>query len=165
MGFSGGDTNTLVQRSSYVNDFWSDVQDKVTVDDSVSQNPALPDIVVSGLPTGISLTRVVLLLKVRAIENTDADPNAVNGAQVIEVKEDSEEWTAALPAINLVDNMWEVAGATKEAGDVLLGDNDVKTTVSGNGTYNARWASALVDAADLELFDIQVGFRMFWEVE
>jgi len=165
VGFSGGATNTLVQRSSYVKDFWSDVDDQINLP-AVAADEPLPDIVVAGLPSNISLTRVALLMKVRAIENTNAGAsNAVNGAQVIEVKESSEAWAAAITAINMVDNMWEVAASTREAGDVVIGDNDIKATVTGNGTYNVQWASALVDLANLRLSDVQVGFRIFWEVE
>ena len=166
MGFAGGATNTLVERSSYVKDFWSDVDNQIDLPHAADGDTALPDIVVAGLPSNISLTRVVLLLKVRAIENTNAGgPNAVNGDQVIEVKEDSEAWAAAITAINMVDDMWEVAASTREAGDVVIGDNDIKATVSGNGTYNMQWADALVDLETLRLSDVQVGFRMFWEVE
>ncbi|GAG74364.1 unnamed protein product [marine sediment metagenome] len=105
-------------------------------------------------------------MKVRAIENTDAGAaNAVDGAQVIEVKENGEAWAAGITAINMVDNMWTVALSTREAGDVVLGDNDIKATVDGNGTYNVQWADAKVDAANLRLNDVQVGFRIFWEVE
>lgn len=165
MGFSGGTTATLVERSIFAQDFWSDIDDVIDLP-AVAADTAFPDIVVSGLPSGITLARVVLLLKVRAIENTNAGgPNAVNGAQVIEVKEDSEAWAAAITAMNMADNMWAVAAATREFGDVVVGDNDIKATVSGNGTYNVQWADALVDLASLRLNDVQVGFRIFWEVE
>lgn len=166
MGFAGGSTATLIERSSYVKDFWSDVDEEIDLPHAADGDTALPDIVVAGLPSDISITRVILLLKVRAIENTNAGAaNAVNGAQVIEVKEDSEEWAAGITAINMVDNMWTVALSTREAGDVVLGDNDIKLTVDGNGTYNVQWADALVDVETLRLNDVQVGFRIFWEVE
>lgn len=156
----------LKERSSYGKDFWSDVNDEIDLPAAPAADTALPDIVVAGLPSGITLTRVVLLLKVRAIENTNGGgPNAVNGAQVIEVKENSEAWAAGITAINMADNMWTVAASTRESGDVVIGDNDIKATVDGNGTYNAQWASALVDLANLRLNDVQVGLRIFWEVE
>lgn len=166
MGFSGGgSTTTLIERSSYVKDFWSDVDDEILLPAAAADRD-LPDIVVAGLPSDIVLTRVVLLLKVRAIENTSAlGTNGVKVAQTIKVKQSAQAWGAAITAIDMVDNMWLVAASTREAGDVVIGDNDIKATVSGNGTYNVRWISALVDLANLVLNDVQVGFRIFWEVE
>ncbi|MBA7643437.1 hypothetical protein ES703_51163 [subsurface metagenome] len=55
-----------------------------------------------------------------------------------------------------------MAAGTREAGDVLVGDNDVKTTVDGDGTYNFRLPSALVDLASLRLNDVLVGLRFFF---
>lgn len=156
----------MKERSSFVKDFWSDVDNVIDLPHAANGDTDLPNIVVAGLPSGITLSRVVLLLKVRAIENTNAGgPNAVNGAQTIKVKESSEAWVDAIPAIDMVDNMWEVAASTREAGDVVIGDNDIKATVDGNGTYDVRWIDALVDLETLRLNDVQVGFRMFWEVE
>lgn len=155
----------IADRASYVKDFWSDVDDEILLP-AAPADTDLPNIVVAGLPSDIALTRVALLLKVRAIENTSAlGTNGVNGAQTIKVKESSQLWAAAITAINIVDNMWLLAISTRESGDVIVGDNDIKATVSGNGTYNVRWISALVDLANLKLNDVQVGFRMFWEVE
>lgn len=166
MGFSGGgSTTTLIERSSYVKDFWSDIDDEILLPAAAADRD-LPDIVVAGLPSDIVLTRVVLLLKVRAIENISAlGTNGVKIAQTIKVKQSAQAWGAAITAIDMVDNMWLVAAETREAGDVVIGDNDIKATVSGNGTYNVRWISALVDLDNLKLSDVQVGFRMFWEVE
>lgn len=154
----------MKERSSFVKDFWSDVEDVITIA-SAPADTSLPDIIVAGLPSSISITRVVLILKVRAIENIAVDANAVNGDQVIQVKEDSELWAAGITAINMVDSMWAVAASTRESGDVVLGDNDIKATVDGNGTYNVQWANALVAEDFLQLNDLQVGFRIFWEVE
>lgn len=154
----------MKERSSYVKDFWSDVADAINLTSAAADTP-FPSITVAGLPDSISITRVILILKVRAIENTAVNPNAVDGDQVIQVKEDSEAWSAGVTAMNMVDDMWTVAASTRESGDVVLGDNDIKTKVDGNGTYDVQWADALVDEDNLQLNDIQVGFRVFWEVE
>ena len=117
--------------------------------------------VVSGLPAGISLVRVIAILKVRAIENTNAGgANAIQGAQNIQVRKSGGSW---VPAINLDDDQWTVAASTRESGDVLVGDNDVKTTVDGNGTYNFKFANALVDLASLRLNDVMIGLRFFFK--
>jgi hypothetical protein len=154
----------MKERSSYVKDFWSDIADVINLP-SLADDTPFPSITVAGLPDSISITRVILILKVRAIENTSANANAVNGDQVIQVKKDSEAWSAGVTAINMVATMWAIDAATREAGDVVLGDNDIKIKVDGNGTYDIQWADALVYYDNLQLNDIQVGFRIFWEVE
>jgi len=139
-------------------DFWSDVDDVIDLP-AVAAPTAFPSVVVSGLPSGVTLDRVVALVKVRAIENTNAgDTNGINGAQVIQVQKGAGAWATA---INLADNQWLVAASTRESGDVLIGDNDVKATVDGDGTYNFRLPAALVDLASLRLNDVLVGLRFF----
>lgn len=140
-------------------DFWSDLDDVIDLP-VVAADTDLPDVVVSGLPSGISLVRVVAILKVRAIENTNAGgTNGIKGAQNIQVQKGAGAWVTA---INLADNQWLVAASTRESGDVLIGDNDVKATVDGDGTYNFQFASALVDLASLRLNDVLVGLRFFF---
>ncbi|GAI85406.1 unnamed protein product, partial [marine sediment metagenome] len=120
----------------------------------------LPSVVVSGVPSDAKLERVVAMLKVRAIENIDAGgTNAIKGAQNIQVRKAGGSWVAA---INLADNQWLVAASTRESGDVLIGDNDVKATVDGDGMYNFQFASASVDLASLRLNDVLVGLRFFF---
>lgn len=161
MGFGG---MSIEPKPGFWRDFWSDVDNQVDLTDSATAT-GLPDIVVSGLPSGMTLQRVMLLLKVRAIENTSATgTNAINGAQNIVIKKDSEAWGSAITAINLADNMWEVPALTKESGDILVGDIDIKATVEGDDTYNIRIEDALVDYDNLRLHDVQVGLRFFWEI-
>ena len=109
---------------------------------------------------------MVALLKVRAIENTSASgANAINGAQAIRVKKSTGTWGVDdVVAINLPDNLWTVAASTRESGDVLIGDNDVKSEVDGDATYNLRFEDALVDYANLQLNDVLVGLRFYFEL-
>ena len=142
-------------------DFWSDLDDVIDLP-AVAADTALPNVVVSGVPSGVGLDRVVVILKARAIENTNAGgPNAINGAQNIQVRKALGAWA---PAINLADNQWTVAASTRESGDVLIGDNDVKATVDGDGTYNLQFANALVDLASLRLNDVMVGLRFHFSM-
>ena len=140
-------------------DFWSDVDNEIDLPTGPTDT-ALPDVVVSGVPSGATLERVVAILKVRAIENTNGGgDNAINGAQDIEVRKAAGSWVAA---INLGNNQWNVAASTRESGDILIGDNDVKATVDGDGTYNFQFAGAAVDLASLRLNDVLVGLRFFF---
>ena len=140
-------------------DFWSDVDDVIDLP-AVAADTPLPSIVVSGLPVGVSIDRVVAVLKVRAIENTNAGgPNGIDGAQNIQVRKGAGAW---VNAINLADNQWLVAASTREAGDVLIGDNDLKATVDGDATYGFQFDEALVDLASLRLNDVIVGLRFYF---
>lgn len=146
-------------------DFWSDIDDVIDLQETLgAQDTDLPNVEVSGLPSGISLVRVVAILKVRAIQNTSATgANAIDGAQAIRVKLSTHTWGVHdLAAINLPDNLWTVAASTRESGDVLVGDNDVKSEVSANGTYNLRFENALVDYDNLRLNDVIVGLRFYF---
>ena len=157
------DVEAEVQKAVTRLDFWSNHDDVIDLP-AVAADTALPDVVVSGLPAGISLVRVVAILKVRAIENTSASgANAINGAQAVRVKKSTGAWgTDDLAAIDLPDNLWTVAASTRESGDVLIGDNDVKAEVDGNATYNLRFENALVDYANLRLNDVMVGLRFYF---
>jgi len=139
--------------------FWSDVDDVIDLP-AVAADTALPSVVVSGLPASKTLERVDVTLKVRAIENTNVGgTNGINGAQVIQVRKGAGAWATA---INLGNNQWLVAASTRESGDVLIGDNDVKATVDGDGTYNFQFKDALVDLASLRLNDVLVGLRFYF---
>lgn len=152
-----------IQRGVTRLDFWSDTDDVIDLP-AVAADVNLPDVVISGIPSGIALVRVVALLKVRVLENTNAGgSNAIVGAQAIRVKKSTGTWGVDdIPAINLPDNLWTVAASTRESGDVLIGDNDLKAEVDGNGTYNLRFENALVDRASLRLNDVLIGLRFYF---
>lgn len=139
-------------------DFWSDVDD-VVQSNGFPTDTALPDVVVSGLPSGAAIHRVVAILKVRALENTNAgSANALSGAQNIQVRKAGGSW---VPAINLVDNQWTIAASTREAGDVQIGDIDLKATVDGDGTYNFQIAAFNADVSVLRLNEVMMGLRFY----
>jgi len=126
----------------------------------------LPDVVISGLPAGATLDKVLVFLVVRAIENTNAGgSNAIEGAQNIRIKKSTGAWGVDdIIAIALTDNMWSVAASTREFGDVIGGDDahDVKSEVDGNATYNLRFEDANVDLDFLRLNDVQVLIKVWY---
>jgi len=126
----------------------------------------LPDVVISGLPAGFTLDKVLVFLIVRAIENTNAGgANAIEGAQNIRIKKSTGAWGVDdIIAIPLTDNMWTVAASTREFGDVIGGDDahDVKSEVDGNATYNLRFEDANVDLDFLRLNDVQVLIKVWY---
>jgi hypothetical protein len=147
-------------------DFWSDVDDVINLT-AASSDDALPDVVVAGLPTGVTLVRVVAMFMCRAIENTSASgANGINGAgQKIRVKKSTGTWGVDdVAAIDLADNMWLTAASTREMGDVIIGDNDVKSEVDENATYNLRFEDNSVDYDNLRLNDVKVGIRVYFTI-
>jgi len=126
----------------------------------------LPDVVISGIPAGATLDKVLVFLIVRAIENTNAGgSNAIEGAQNIRIKKSTGAWGVDdIIAIALTDNMWSVAASTREFGDVIGGDDahDVKSEVDGNATYNLRFEDANVDLDFLRLNDVQVLIKVWY---
>lgn len=142
-------------------DFWSVPQEEVAVT-AVAGDLALPDVTVAGLPTGSTVVRAVAMFKARVIENTNGAVNKLNGAQEIQVRDDTPG--AWADAINFVDDQFGIAASTREGGDVLVGALDLSATVDGNDTYNFQWDEAVADQANLQFNDVQVGLRIWYRV-
>jgi len=144
-------------------DFWGDTIEELQLTSALQANLALAgaDVVIAGLPAGITLVRVVVMFMCRAIENTNAAANKLQGAQNIEV---DFEGGGFVDAINLADDLFAVAAATREMGTVIIGDNDVKATVTGNGTCTFRIDAARADQNNLNFNDFQVGVRVYFTV-
>lgn len=133
---------------------------------AVAADVNLPNVVISGIPAGATIDKVLCFLIVRAIENSSgAGINAIQGTQYIRIKKSTGAWGVDdVAAIQLIDNMWMVAASTREFGDVIGGDNarDVSSEVDGNGTYNLRFENADVDISFLELWDVQVLIKVWF---
>ena len=143
-------------------DFWSPPDDVIDLP-AAAADVGLPNVVVSELPAGTMVVRVVAVLKVRALENTNAGgPNAISGAQFIRVKKSTGSWGVNdIAAIELPDNLWTIAASTREMGDLLIGSSDLKSAVNGSGTYNFRFEDARVDIDYLRLNDVMIGLRFY----
>lgn len=152
-------------------DFWSDQADKITIAGAAADLD-FPDVAVDGLPPGVTIARVIPILKVKAMRDTSGADNYIDQAgKTIRVKKSTGAWgTDDLAAINFDQNQWYTTASTKENGDVMIGDNDVKNEVDGAATYNFRSeetnrgdaVSALADS--LELYDVQTGLRVYFTV-
>lgn len=153
---SEGNITDEIQKGDFSIPFNSAIEDQIQLTQA-SGNFNLPDVVASGLASGINLDRVELRVKIRAIENTSGTgANAINGASAIKVKKSTGTWGVDdMTAVTLTDNMWTVAASTRESGDVLISD-DIKSVVDGNGTYNFRFDSVAVDYDYLQLNDIEL---------
>lgn len=151
-------------------DYWSSQMSKITL----SATPAdivFPSVTVAGLPNDIEIIAVYAMLKVRLMKDTSGADNYINEAnKTIRAKKFSGEWgTDDIVAIGFAANQWYTTASTKESGDVMMGNNDIKSVVDGNSTYNFRtdesaWGNAISAlAASLELYDVQVGIRVYYK--
>lgn len=101
-------------------------------------------------------------MKFRAIENIHATlANEIEAtAQDIEVKESGAG--TFTDAIDITQGAYKIAAATREGGDVLIGDIDVKAEVDGDGTYAFQWKSAEATQISLNFNDVQMGLRAYF---
>jgi hypothetical protein len=143
-----------LSRQRFTQEFLSLPAATVTIP-AIAADLALPNVVIAGLPSGATITRVTAELIFRAVENTNAGANALTGAQKVQVKENAAG--AFIDAINFADNQFTFAAIGIVPGGVQRGILDVKAQVAGNGTYAFKWLLALADAAAIVLEDVQVG--------
>jgi hypothetical protein len=151
-------------RSLFVMDFWSSPQEEVQLTDVAAPGTdvALPDVTIADLPAGATIVRAIAMFKFRMVENTNAGANALQGNQYIQVRDDTPgTWR---DSILMIDDMFTLAASTREGGDVIIGAVDIAVEVDGNDTYNFQWAESLIDLANLQFNDCQVGLRIWYSV-
>lgn len=144
-------------------EFWGDVDDIITLT-TATTNVDLPNVVVADIPAGATITRVIGMIRMRALNNTNATVNAINGANVIKVKKSTEAWADAdADLINIPDNILSTAASTKEGGMSISGTHNTAAEVDGNATYNLRFnGNIFVDGNNLELIDVDAGLKVYF---
>jgi len=145
-------------------DFWSALQAAVTLTNA-SQDLSLPDVVVAGLPTRITITRALAIFKFRVVQDTSGVQNALTlggGTPALQVRDDTPgPWT---DAIDLIEDLFLVPASTIEGGDVLMGNINISAVVDGEDTYNFQLDDVLADGNNLVLRDLQTGIRVEWRI-
>ena len=164
------DLETILARKYPFMDFWAHpAADKVTITSSAA-DIAFPSIVVAGLPSGLTLVRVVFVLVIANLKDTSAADNYINAAsKSIRIMLTGGAWgTNDIIALTL-DNQALYTKASAERGGPVLYGPDIKATVTGNGTWDvqsdedARSDAIVALGDDLELFDVSVGLRFFYQ--
>ncbi len=162
------ETGAVARKFTFM-DFWSAPEDKITIP-AVAADLTFPSIVVSGLPSGLTIERVVLIFFCRALNDTSAADNYINAAnKTLRVKKSTGSWgTDDLVALTFAQTSLYCVASSKEAGPTIIGDTDIKSEVDGNATYNVsseettRGDALVAFGAELELYDVQVGVRVFF---
>lgn len=139
-------------------DFWSIPQTAVVVPAGAAPQ-TLPDVVVD-LPAGVTVVKATAMFKFRMLANAGA-ANKLAGDQFIQIQKAAG---AFANAISLVADQFGIAEATREGGDIVIGDLNVVATVDGNETYGFQWTDALADIAGLTFNDLQMGIRVFYSL-
>lgn len=155
--------------------FWSDLQATVTIA-STASDLDFPSVTISGLSlrsTPYAATyrihSAILLLKYAQKEDTSGSANAINGTnKTIRVMESGGAWgTDDIIAIDIPDNTLATAASTKEGGDIIIGNHDIKSVVTGDLTIlvrseqTNRGDAILVDGDSLILRDVQCGIKVY----
>ncbi len=158
----------LGRKFSFV-DFWSAPTDKIPVVVGPADT-TFPDIVVAGLPAGLTVQKVVLILAVRTINDTSGVDNYINAAnKTLRIKAAAGAWgTNDIVAITFAQNSLYCKASQKEPGPVIIGAANLSSVVNANATYNimsnqtVRGDGIVAKGNNLELYDIQVGLRVFY---
>jgi len=120
----------------------------------------LPAVVVAGLPAGATVVQATAMFKFRMLGNAGA-ANKLTGDQQIQIQKAAGALT---DAISLVADQFGIAAATREGGDVVIGNINVAATVDEDETYNFLWDEAVADVALLTFYDLQMGLKIWYSV-
>jgi hypothetical protein len=146
MGYSpqgSGDPNTssiltISQRSRADLIFRSTALAIISITD-VAANIVFPSIVVSGLPSGLTIAYAdVSLIFRELLETGNAGENQIDIATgKLHMKAAAAAWSAATACLVFPQNSLEVAQDSRGSGGVIPGAIDIKAVLAaGDGTYN-----------------------------
>ena len=142
-------------------EFWSEIVEEVQLTATAQDLAITGGNVVVAIPDGATVVRAVTCFKFGAIENTNVGANEIEAtAQDIEVK----ELTAGtfIDAIDITQGAFKLAASTREGGDIIIGDIDVKAEVDANGTYAFQWKAAEAILGNLQFNNVQMGLLVYF---
>lgn len=137
---------------------------------AVAADLTFPNVVVENLPSGLSIARADVVLVIGALFDTSASENQVAAAsKTLRIKPSAGAYgTDDIVALTFIQNALQVDGDAYRGGPVLFGATDVKSVVTGNGTYNFaseetnRSDAVVATGASLELLDVSVVIRVWF---
>ncbi len=130
-----------------------------------------PNVVVSGLPTGATLVSVELLLVIGAVFDTSAAENQIKTGTTdsLWIKVSGGSWGSDdIEALVFKALSLQTAASATRGGAVVWGAIDVKSEVTGNGTYNIasretnRTKGVEATGGTLELHDVTTILDVWW---
>lgn len=137
------------------------ITQRITVS-STAGDKALGTIVVSGIPSGATVTEAYLDLGFRTVKNIySGGANKLNDAQNIQLKKADGSFTTG---IAFPDDAFTIEASTKEIGTFFKGTVDVSSTVTSDGTYTIKWTNADADQDSLEFDECQASLRISYSI-
>lgn len=114
------------------------------------------------VPIDADIAKVILMLKFGNKQDDSGVANYLNGAQYIRVKSTGDFITA----INFVGGELAVSASSKENGDVIFGDRDLRLVMdadpSGWNAIDVSWYDATAFGDSMYLNDVQIGLRLYF---
>jgi hypothetical protein len=131
---------------------------------NVSEDRNFKNIVVAGLPAGITLLRVQFLLNVPVFSNIGAGANRIDQNEKIRVKKSTGTWDVDdLDGISFVNyDLYFGQVSVNPIPLFLNGDADIKAEVDENATYNVQWEDSKSAIDGFYLMSAQVGLKIWF---
>ena len=150
MGFSSSPPADPSGRLVFASDIFATV-----VLTSVAGNLSLPGVTIpaGAIPSGVDISRVLAGVSWRKQVDSSGVANAINVAQVIQVRSDAPG--TFRNAIDIPNNALATGANSTEGGVMIVGDNDISVEVVGADIYEFQWTLADVDGNNLTLHDFQ----------
>lgn len=139
-------------------DFWCTTPIAQITLPAVAADIALPDVVVTSLPAGITIIKADAMFKFGERNNSAVAANKLNGIQTIQIAKGTGAYADCIAWAD--DQLWTDASSLGP-GDIRVSP-DMSAVVDGSGTYHFQWHNALVDAASLLLDDVDTGIRIYF---
>lgn len=161
-GFAKIGVSTVYGRDIY----YSALTPYTTITNSAT-NKDFGDIVVAGLPAGLTIRRAVLQIKIPSVVATASAATALSGTQYVAVKLSTGTWGVDdINALTFLSDNFTIPASSyiRYPGINYKSETDIKAKITGNGTYNIRWKLALASVTGLQLQDVQTGLIIDWTV-
>ena len=145
-------------------EFWSVTDVVLDLPATLSAEILCPDIVVSLIPSGATVFKVLGMIQFRKISNLSAaGDNYIQGNQEMQIRKSDPlgSWATFFPLLN---GQWILAASTSEGGGIFTADNasDCHDVVDGNATYDVRFENADAFRDTLTLYDLKIGLKIWF---
>ncbi len=168
---SGGNVAAIKARTDHLissMDFWSIPDDEVSIG-AAPATIALPSVMIAGLPSGATVVRVVAMVNIRQIRNSDiGNPNWLDGntvpgtSQVFQVRKDTPgTWRDAMKFVDF--QFYGQVGDSYYNGYSIVGTLDVSNEVDSDDTYEFQFLLSKANADHLFWFDVHTGLRVYFK--
>lgn len=159
--------DVLIDRAKPVSimEFWSTPDGNTLTLTDTPADKNLPNIIVSNLPSDITILWAELMFTYTNMYNYYAGNNKMNTNQKMRIKKSTGTWdTDDIDGISFEQYDFSIFTSNGFcAGALVHGDADIKTVVDGNATYNIQLEDGAAEQVDLRLLTPQVGIKIWFQ--